>query len=527
MDNPPSTIERSRDVEAWRDRVRSIVSRRSLQNLAHADFLTSVGLCLMRDRLFMVRLRKNLWHVSLLEQETRELQIEQQQQAIAELTGWIAEDVREIALKAESDSRERSLREALLSLLPHFNRRRDQFCLCVSQDEVIVHPFFLPQAAESNLAQVIEYEIERQLPFRREDIFYDYVRVGRSGDKIGVYLFAIPKKNLIGVLEVLASFGIRATNIETTATAMANFLRFCKPESSGPAAVIGGLDETCEMIGLQATAKGWQQTHELLFSHRFREADWAEGPGRELLRECLELSRELYGWGEIDQIIRSAKLDPLQYEDLLALGNQRLSGAKEITDGQLLPAFGTALTGLREAPVSVNLLRAEIGDQKRARALSRLNIGLSGLLVLGLIGWGASYPIKDELRLRQLQRENKKLEPAVTALRQEEAELQKLRKEVAFLAEQESNAGAVLHVLDELTKTVPTNAYLSNLRYRAGVVEIQGSAENASGLIPLLERSAVFENVGFNAPSNRGRDNRETFSLKANMEKLKEKAAKP
>jgi len=59
---------------------------------------------------------------------------------------------------------------------------------------------------------------------------------------------------------------------------------------------------------------------------------------------------------------------------------------------------------------------------------------------------------------------------------------------------------------------------------------MQGSAENASGLIPLLERSPVFENVGFNAPSNRGRDNRETFSLKADFEQTKvkaEKAGKP
>jgi hypothetical protein len=40
-------------------------------------------------------------------------------------------------------------------------------------------------------------------------------------------------------------------------------------------------------------------------------------------------------------------------------------------------------------------------------------------------------------------------------------------------------------------------------------------------LIPLLERSPVFENVAFIAPSNRGRDNRETFSLKAEVEKLK------
>ena len=39
-----------------------------------------------------------------------------------------------------------------------------------------------------------------------------------------------------------------------------------------------------------------------------------------------------------------------------------------------------------------------------------------------------------------------------------------------------------------------------------------------------LERSPLFENVAFNAPSNRGRDNRETFSLKADLEKLKEAA---
>jgi Tfp pilus assembly protein PilN len=74
---------------------------------------------------------------------------------------------------------------------------------------------------------------------------------------------------------------------------------------------------------------------------------------------------------------------------------------------------------------------------------------------------------------------------------------------------------------------VPNSAYLSNLRYRDGTVELQGNAENASNLVPILERSPLFKNVGFNAPSNRGRDNRETFSLKAEMERPEEKAPKP
>jgi general secretion pathway protein L len=147
-------------------------------------------------------------------------------------------------------------------------------------------------------------------------------------------------------------------------------------------------------------------------------------------------------------------------------------------------------------------------------------------LVLALIGWGASYPIKDEMRLRQLQQENQKLEPSVEALRRQDAQLQTVRKEMQFLTDIDRRKGEVLRVLEELSKVVPTSAYLSNFRYRSGVLEVQGNAENASSLIPLLEKSALFENVGFNAPSNRGRDNRETFSLKADLEKQIKDAAK-
>ena len=168
-----------------------------------------------------------------------------------------------------------------------------------------------------------------------------------------------------------------------------------------------------------------------------------------------------------------------------------------------------------------NFLRHENPESAGGKSLSILNAVLGGLLALALIAWGLSYPIKDEMRLRQLQRENQKFEAAIEALRREENQLQQLSKEVGTLAEMQGRRGEVLKILDELSKVVPNNAHLSNLRYRAGVLEVQGNAENASALIPLLERSPVFENVAFNAPSNRGRDNRETFSLKAEVEKLK------
>ena len=208
-------------------------------------------------------------------------------------------------------------------------------------------------------------------------------------------------------------------------------------------------------------------------------------------------------------------------EELQSLGGHRFSGLKSPLPEAALPAVGAALRGIREAAVIGNFLRHENPESAGGKSLSILNAVLGGLLALALIAWGLSYPIKDEMRLRQLQRENQKFEAAIEALRREENQLQQLSKEVGTLAEMQGRRGEVLKILDELSKVVPNNAHLSNLRYRAGVLEVQGNAENASALIPLLERSPVFENVAFNAPSNRGRDNRETFSLKAEVEKLK------
>ena len=498
-----------------------MIALRHLQDVSRADFLTSVGLYLLSDRVVMVRLRKSFLKISMLEQEDRELPEADNRQAISELTGWVAEDVREIALKAESDSRERAMRQAIISLLPHFNAARDQIYLCVPQDQAIIQQVFLPLAAQNNVHQVLKYEIERQLPFKREDLYYDYLPAGKRGEKFGVYVFAIPKKPLDGTLALLESFGIRPRGVETTATALANYLLFSEGVHAGSAALVAGHGHNWEMIGVQASADGWTPTSELLFSHQLPAAEWAQGSGKELLQECLNPVPKLYRCGDLGALNGVAAGKLAEAPDIAALDNQRLKGFGPNSPVEILPAIGAALRGVREASLVANFLRAEGADREGYKPLSLLNTVILGVLVLTLIAWGVSFPVKDELRLRQLQSENRKLEPAIDALRREDTQLQLLRKEANYLNDLEQRRGEVLRLLDELSKIVPSNVYLSNLRYRAGVLEVQGNAENASVLIPLLERSALLENVGFNAPSNRGRDNRETFSLKADLEKSK------
>jgi len=475
---------------------------RWFHNLSRADFLKSVGLYVTPERLFLVRMRRNLLRLSVVEEE-----------------------VREIALGADGTYRQ-ALGEAIRSLMPYLEPAKESLYICLSPHQSIGCQLFLPQVAEENLPAAVQYELERQLPFRREEVYYDFLPMGKKGDKIALFLFAVPKKSLDELLDILSAFGLKPKGVETTATALSNYLLFCTGGITGRALVLGGQNHAWEVIGLNARTNGWGQDPELAFAHWLPRADWIQGLGREIFHGCLGESPRLFGWGDTADFLLSVEGELVPLEDLPALGEEKLRGNERMAHPFFLPAVGAALRGLRESTFPVNLLPGA-RDEGRGRVLSWLNACLTVLLLIGLIVWGGSYPIRDEIRLRQLQRENRKLEPSVQALRREEEELHKLHKEMSFFSGFAERRGEIFLVLDELSRVLPNSAYLSNLRYRAGAVELQGSAESASNLVPLLERSPLFKNVGFNAPSNRGRDNRETFSLKAEIERPQGKLTSP
>jgi general secretion pathway protein L len=496
-----------------------------LRALPRADFLRSVGLYLTRDRLFLVRLRKDLLRLSFVEEQAREMPFVEDPSRLSSLTGWVVEDVRDVQLREEaSSSFKNRLSEAIRSLAPHL-RARDSVYVCLSLDQAVQYQVFLPQAVEDNLARVLDYEIERLLPFRREEICYDYVSLGKKGDKVGALLFAAPKKLIQELLETLAAFNIHPRGIETSATALANFV-FCAGDFKGPAVVFGGENGSWEVVGLNVAANGWKDKAELLFAHSLPRADWASAPARELVYGISNDTAKLFGWGATEEFVASLGGGPVEVQDLVNLGKDKLKGVNNIDHPESVPAIGAALQGLREATFSVNLLPVSARRDEH-KMLSRLNLLLAVLFALGLVAWGASYPLKDEIRLRQLQAENQKIGPEVEVLRRKEEELNRLTREISFLAGHRQRKGEFLQLLDELSRVVPNSAYVSSLRYREGSIELQGNAESASSLVPLLERSPLFKNVGFNAPSNRSRDNRETFSLKAEIERPEERGSQP
>ena len=82
-----------------------------------------------------------------------------------------------------------------------------------------------------------------------------------------------------------------------------------------------------------------------------------------------------------------------------------------------------------------------------------------------------------------------------------------------------------MEVLEELTRVLPETTWIWNLKYNGKEIELSGFADSASDLIPLLDKSPLFEKVEFMAPVTKemqmradGNKDKERFKIKARIE---------
>ncbi|MCJ7783415.1 MAG: PilN domain-containing protein, partial [Desulfobacterales bacterium] len=164
--------------------------------------------------------------------------------------------------------------------------------------------------------------------------------------------------------------------------------------------------------------------------------------------------------------------------------------------------------------------------RKKVRQMGKpiLIILTSLALFFGLTG-GAGTVMHYRKDREAVNAEIKKRRPAVEALEK----LQKLRddyrKEMVELDQIRSGEISKGDLLEELTRLLPNTTWIWNLKYNGNEVELSGFADSASDLIPLLDKSPLFEKVEFLAPVTKelqmrgdGNKEKERFKIKAKIE---------
>jgi len=82
--------------------------------------------------------------------------------------------------------------------------------VAVPAEKLLIKQVRLPLAAEENLGQVLGFEMQRQTPFRAEQVYFDYRVTARSpqSQQLAVRLSVVPRTMLAGVLSPLVDWDL-------------------------------------------------------------------------------------------------------------------------------------------------------------------------------------------------------------------------------------------------------------------------------------------------------------------------------
>jgi len=101
-----------------------------------------------------------------------------------------------------------------------------------------------------------------------------------------------------------------------------------------------------------------------------------------------------------------------------------------------------------------------------------------------------------------------------------------MQHQVGYLVNIKERNPSIIELLNLLTKAIPDHTYVNRFSLEGRLVSIQGSSASASELIPIIDKTGLFDDIRFAAPvTQSGGDGLERYSIAAQI-KVSEQLAK-
>src|SRR5262245_48499639 len=399
--------------------------------------------------------------------------------------------------------------------------------LVIPRNEFILRKLDLPVEAQTNLAKVVEYQVANFLPSEDATICYDYfaTKVLKDSKSIGLTIFILLKSVLEAKLQICENAGIKIERVVPSSAVLASCFQslpqkaqqatmaFCyaNGRSGEFASFSGGQFRQVQDLRCGSEKELWEELEretKIFRSH-------AQVPDENPLDLFLFYpSRRI---GEQVTQDRLLKIHPIQ--NLIQLGFSRGKTTLDAADVKdaFLPAMAALTSFKRKNPYSTNLLPAEkrIQNSQWMRVPSYVLVGVNLILLLAL---GLLRPIQQEMFSRRLQREARRLEPEVRKIRQVEAQMDIHQKRAELLTSFRALTVANIGTLNDLSKLLPKNSWITSFVLKDQVVEILGVSDEASGLLQIIDNSPYFKNAEFAAPITRDSVGKEVFRIRIRVE---------
>jgi Tfp pilus assembly protein PilN len=390
----------------------------------------------------------------------------------------------------------------------------------IPRTHLIVKSFEIPPVEEANVRQMLEFELEKHIPFLPEEIYFDYyLKPGKSEDAYSVFLLAMPKEVVDRYITILEWAGLTPNVLQPTPSVLLEIVR--AEQSPGEDQFVSAF--MCDSSGIEVDIF---QNRSLVMSKYFsiEESRWrntltgtdTDEPGR-TDREYICSTIEKAVWQTIlslDIQTDFSSSRKILYGDCQNLPDVKSSlSAKgwEIVEPEsfvkictnisrdfqverFLPSLFLALRGLERNEQSVNLLPPEMEMVK-----SDLGLYITYTLVILIALFGISTLVTGNLKLRnahaRLNAQIDELTNEVEYVMDMKEELDTNQQLIDTYRDFNIEQPYALDILKNLTEITPDSIWLDNLRIRKGELQIRGYAESTAEFIKVLEQSKYFENV--------------------------------
>ena len=387
--------------------------------------------------------------------------------------------------------------------------------LAVSRELGFCRRVVFPRAALENLPQVVAYELDRWLPLPADQVYYDFQIQEESETEVRIVLMALPRRVVEECLTLFTEIGLRAVAVQLGAVAAANAFAASGRRLHGSWLLLHLEAGSFELLHLRDSVVRSYDYERDLKKRAFTEHILSRV---EAICAASPRPQSLAIYGSQESNFKVGGLQPYNLEIIYPSHLALAGGFPEIDPDTAVPAVGAALVCLGKALLGINLLPpAERAPVKMTR-FSTTTILMAVFLGLFLL-WGVSALIHTPIELYRLNRQIARLAP-------EAQKVEGLLKESRALANQMAslrkigNSPDKLKILNDLTRLIPDNTWLFNLRISKQYLEMDGMSKSASDLIPLLDKSGWLNKTEFASPIVTDANKLEHFKIKGESKSL-------
>jgi len=399
----------------------------------------------------------------------------------------------------------------------------------------------LPAGGGKNtIANMMRFEIERHMPYRIEDISYDFQILDRGETASKVIFASVQRERIDFVNGILKRLSLKPQIIIPSPLAVLNSIELNEAATGS----------WRNFLGIHKKADIWSAKNSISMSvfiddNKVHAAVIKKGslmylrsfissnPLNSLLDVISSMPEHLLG-EKINKIILSGSIvsmsslsaalkEKVGVEVRVVNPVSKVSNLKNDSEAQkialLLGAF-YARTGLGSFRINLLPMKAEGVGRKSGAWVFTLFLFSIFLLIIGSF---AGQLRNDKKVLTQLSEKLKENEPVIKKIEEVSSSINALEIQRTFLSNESKNI-VLLDVLLELSNIIPLDAWITEFDYKEILEDnkktsrkeliISGQATSSSSLISILENSPFFEKVEFVGPVTKA-VGKEKFKIKA------------